>query len=81
MAAGLPVAASRVGALPELLDDGALHDPGDSPALAGAIGRLAGDRAAGEANRQRIREICAPEAVAGALADIYAGQGPHGAST
>jgi glycosyltransferase involved in cell wall biosynthesis len=81
MSAGLPVAASRIGALPELLDDDALHDPGDSRALAGTIARLAGDRAAGEANRRRVRAICAPEVVAGALAEIYAGPGTLAAST
>ena len=81
MAAGLPVAASRIGALPELLDDDALHAPGDPRALAAAIARLAGDRAAGEANRRRVRAICAPEVVAGALAAIYAGRGAPGAST
>ncbi|HEY4450478.1 MAG TPA: glycosyltransferase [Solirubrobacteraceae bacterium] len=81
MAAGLPVAASRIGALPELLDDDALHAPGDSRALAAAIARLAGDRAAGEANRRRVHAICAPEVVAGALAAIYAGHGAPDART
>jgi glycosyltransferase involved in cell wall biosynthesis len=73
MAAGLPVAASRVGALPELVDDDALVAPGDARALAEAIARLAGDRAAGERGRARVRELCAPEVVARALADIYDG--------
>jgi glycosyltransferase involved in cell wall biosynthesis len=81
MAAGLPVAASRIGALPELLDDDALHAPGDPRALAAAIARLAGDRAAGEANRRRVQAICAPEVVAGTLATIYAGRGAPDAST
>ena len=44
MAAGLPVVASRVGALGELLDEQSLVPAGDVGALAGAIGRLAGDR-------------------------------------
>jgi glycosyltransferase involved in cell wall biosynthesis len=73
MAAGLPVAASRVGALGELLDERALVAPGDARALAGAIARLAGDRAAGERGRERVRALCAPEVVAGALADVYDG--------
>src|SRR6185312_2493340 len=47
MAAGLPVAASRIGALPELIEDRALVAPGDPRALAEAIGRLAGDRELG----------------------------------
>jgi glycosyltransferase involved in cell wall biosynthesis len=73
MAAGLPVAASRVGALPELLDERALVAPGDAHALAGAIDRLADDRAAGEKNRERVRELCSPEAVAAGLARLYDG--------
>lgn len=73
MAAGVPVAASRVGALPELVEGDGLVPPGDPPALASAIARLAGDRAAGERGRERVRAVCAPEVVAGALADVYAG--------
>jgi glycosyltransferase involved in cell wall biosynthesis len=71
MTAGLPVAASRVGALPELVDSDALVPPGDADALADAIARLAGDRAAGERGRERARAICAPEAVAAGLARVY----------
>jgi L-malate glycosyltransferase len=71
MAAGLPVAASAVGALPELLDPEALVAPGDAAALAAAIGRLAGDRAAGARNLARIRSICAPEVVARGLRAAY----------
>ncbi|HEY3865242.1 MAG TPA: glycosyltransferase family 4 protein [Solirubrobacteraceae bacterium] len=71
MAVGLPVVASRVGALPELLDEQSLVPAGDAGALALAIGRLAGDRAAGERGIQRVRGLCAPEVVARGLADIY----------
>lgn len=71
MAAGLPVAASDVGALPELLSAEALVAPGDAQALADAIARLDGDRAVGEANRRRVAEVCAPALLAGRLADIY----------
>jgi glycosyltransferase involved in cell wall biosynthesis len=71
MAAGLPVAASRVGALGELLDEKSLVSPGDVGALAQAIGRLAGDRAAGEEGLERVRALCAPERVAASLASIY----------
>ncbi len=78
MAAGLPVVASRVGALPELLEDDALVAPGDVAALAAVIGRLAGDRLAGERGRARINAICAPEIVAGELARIYDGDGRGG---
>ena len=75
MAAGLPVAASRVGALPELLEDDALVAPGDAAALAAAIDRLAGDRLVGDRGRARINAICAPGIVAGELAGIYDGDG------
>jgi glycosyltransferase involved in cell wall biosynthesis len=71
MACGLPVAASRVGALPELVEPDALVAPGDAAALAGAIARLAGDRAAGERARARVRALCAPEVIARELADVY----------
>lgn len=81
MACGLPVAGSRVGALGELLEPDALVPPGDAPALAEAIARLAGDRAVGEQNRRRIRERCAPEVVAAALAEIYDGAGREPLST
>jgi glycosyltransferase involved in cell wall biosynthesis len=92
MAAGLPVVASRVGALPELVEEDALVAPGDARELAGAIARLAGDRAAGARGRERIRALCAPEVVARGLAAVYAGGAgggephadggePHAAST
>lgn len=71
MAAGLPVAASRVGALSELLDEEDLVPPGDAGALALAIGRLAGDRAAGERGLERVSAVCAPGRVAASLASIY----------
>jgi len=74
MAAGLPVVASRVGALPELVEEEGLVPPGDAPALAEAISRRAGDRAAGERGRVRVRALCAPEVVAAALAEVYDGR-------
>jgi glycosyltransferase involved in cell wall biosynthesis len=73
MAAGLPVAASRIGALPELVDDEGLVPAGDAAALAATAARLAGDRAAGARGLERVRDLCAPERVAGALAQIYDG--------
>jgi glycosyltransferase involved in cell wall biosynthesis len=73
MAAGLPVAASRVGALPELVEPDGLVPAGDVAALAQAIARLAGDRAAGARGRERVRAVCAPSVVAGALAELYDG--------
>jgi glycosyltransferase involved in cell wall biosynthesis len=72
MAAGLPVAATRVGALPELLPDGWLAAPGDPNALANAITRLRGDIAAAAHGLERVRAVAAPEVVAPALAEIYA---------
>ena len=74
MAAGLPVAASRAGALPELVAEEGLAAPGDARALAEVIGRLAGDRAAAERGLQRVRAVCSPEVVAGALAAVYDGR-------
>jgi glycosyltransferase involved in cell wall biosynthesis len=71
MAAGLPVAASDVGALPELVQPESLVPPGDAGALAQAIARLAGDRTSGARGRERVRALCAPEVVAGALAETY----------
>jgi glycosyltransferase involved in cell wall biosynthesis len=73
MAAGLPVAASRVGALPELLEADALAPSGDAGALADVIARLAGDRDVGSRNRERVLARCAPEVVAHGLRDAYDG--------
>jgi len=71
MAAGLPVAASRVGALPELVEEDGLVAPGDPRALAEAIKRRAGDSAAGERGAARVRALCSPAVVAESLARIY----------
>jgi glycosyltransferase involved in cell wall biosynthesis len=72
MAAGIPVVASRVGALSELVEGAGLVDPGDAAALAEAIGRRWLDMPAGERGRARVRELCAPESVARGLARVYA---------
>lgn len=63
MAARLPVVATRVGGVPEVVLDGVtglLVPPRDPQALAGAIVRLLGDpelrRRMGQAGRERVRE-------------------------
>ncbi len=60
MAAGLPVAATRVGGLPELVVPGRtgwLVPPGDAPALAAAMSQALGDADAREALGRTGREI------------------------
>jgi glycosyltransferase involved in cell wall biosynthesis len=74
MEAALPVAASRVGALAELVGEEGLVPAGDAQGLAGAIARLAGDRALGGRNRERVRAVCAPEVVARGLSRAYGGR-------
>jgi glycosyltransferase involved in cell wall biosynthesis len=66
MAAGLPVVATRVGGIPEVVEDGVtglLVPPRDSGALAGAILSLAEDvarrRAMGERAKERVRAFSA----------------------
>jgi glycosyltransferase involved in cell wall biosynthesis len=63
MLAGLPVVATRVSAIPEIVDDGTtgiLVAPGDDEALATALAGLLGDperrRVLGEAGRERVRK-------------------------
>jgi glycosyltransferase involved in cell wall biosynthesis len=74
MAAGLPVAASRVGALPDLVEEAGLVPAGDAPALAQAIVRLRDDAGARRRGLERVRALCAPEVVAAALAELYDGR-------
>lgn len=68
MAAGLPVAASRIGALPELVPQAWLAAPGDPAALAAAIARIVADPAAGDLARGRP---ISPAGAAATLARIY----------
>jgi glycosyltransferase involved in cell wall biosynthesis len=63
MAASLPVIATRVGGIPEMIEDpasGLLIDRGDAPGLAACLARLAGDsglrRKMGERARQLAEE-------------------------
>jgi glycosyltransferase involved in cell wall biosynthesis len=71
MAAGLPVVASRVGALTELVEPGGLVAPGDPAALAESLGRRWNDGDAAERGRRRVQELCAAPAVAEGLAEVY----------
>lgn len=71
MASGLPIAASRIGALPELVPDAWLSPPGDAAALASTLTRLIGDRHAGALGLARIREQLAPKRLASTLAAVY----------
>lgn len=64
MAAGLPVVASRVGGIPEVVEEGVtghLVPPDDSVALAHALLEAMGDpawrRRAGEAGRERVKRM------------------------
>ncbi|MEM2870080.1 MAG: glycogen synthase [Thermoplasmata archaeon] len=59
MACGSPVVASRVGGIPEIVEDGRsgfLVPPGDSRALAEAVSRLLGDEELRERFARRARE-------------------------
>ena len=78
MAAGRPVIASRVGGLPELLDEGmagVLVPPHDPAALAVAIEGLLRDparaRALGAAGRERVRSRFTTAAMAEATLALY----------
>ena len=71
MADGVPVVASAVGALSELVGSDGLVAPGDAGALATAARARYGDEAAGDAGLQRVRAQAAPAVVAGLLAPLY----------
>jgi glycosyltransferase involved in cell wall biosynthesis len=71
MAAGVPVAASAVGALPELVAAEGLVPPGDARALARGLAARRHDQAAGQRAIEQARRVAAPEVVAPALAAAY----------
>ncbi|MGH8988731.1 MAG: glycosyltransferase family 4 protein [Acidimicrobiales bacterium] len=79
MRAGLPVVATRVGGLPEVVDEpetGVLVEPDDAAALAGAIGALLGDAPRrtrmGAAGRERVAARFDHGAMVAAYEGLYA---------
>lgn len=71
MLRGLPVVASDVGALRELVPDDARVPPRDATALAAAWLRLAGDADAGRRQRDVARAVTDGEAIAAGLRAAY----------
>jgi len=78
MRAGLPIVATRVGAIPEVVEDGVtglLVPPDDPDALASAIVALLRDPAwgdrAGAAGFRRLRDEFSPERMAADVAGVY----------
>ena len=77
MAAGLPVVATRVGAIPEVVDQqsGIVVEPRDAMTLAEAMLRLLQNpeaaRAMGEAGRKRIQQKYSSDAMAQQYMNIY----------
>ena len=78
MAAGKPVVSTRVGGVPELVEDGVhglLVEPRDPDALAAAIGRLLHDpaeaRRLGEQGRERQQRELSLDAMVRKIEDLY----------
>lgn len=78
MGAGLPVVATRVAGLPEVVDDertGLLVPPGDSRALGAALARVVGDAALGRRLGAAAREAVLPkfgvEGYVASVASLY----------
>jgi len=77
---GTPVIASRVGGIPDIVEDGVsglLVPPGDADALAAALRRVGDDPALahrlGESGRRRLREQFSWPAIVQRWLDLYAG--------
>ncbi len=74
MAAGVPVVATRVGGVPELIDDGRtglLVEPGDERALGAAISLALDARELGAAAREEARRRFSRERMAAEIAALY----------
>lgn len=74
MAAGLPVVASRVGGIPEIVDDGVtgkLVPPGNAPQLAAAIREVMGNATMGGTARTIARQRFSTEAWIERLTRVY----------
>ena len=78
MAAGLPVIATSVGAIPDVVRDGEegiIVPPCDTPALTAALGRLLSDPELrvrmGERGRRRVEEVYSCDVVMAQLEAIY----------
>jgi glycosyltransferase involved in cell wall biosynthesis len=78
MAVGLPVIASSVGGIPDMVttETGILVPPGDAAALEEAMHRLASDHALrtrmGAAAKRRYEDLYSPRAALPRLLDVYA---------
>ncbi len=82
MAFGLPVVATRVGGVPDLVEDGVsglLVEPNDMEGLVAALLDLAADekrrKSMGDAARKRATAATAPEIVAGQWRAVYSERG------
>ena len=82
MAAGLPVLASEVGGLPEMVGEQATLPPRDAERWAAAMQRAVGGRASGDASAARrrstrARELFGAERFYSGLMEVYARARPR----
>src|SRR5262249_41299754 len=71
MAAGVPVVATRVGGVPELVEGDGLVGVGDIAGLAQKIAARYGDRAIGDRAISDVKTLTQPSSVAAKLRSIY----------